>query len=135
MTRRGGGMRHKVDIGMSAEVLGSGVRQRNFRTWLAETNWAIVLICLGPAATYYAMVITLGFPSFFTQHPHGLTFNSMLLHLLQGQFDVDPRTIGDEGIVRNGLSYTYFGILPALLRGPFLPFASDFAGTDYTRLS
>src|SRR5205085_733985 len=109
MRRCGSAKRDKVDIGMPAEALGSGVRRRDVRTWLAETNWAIVALCLVPAAAYYAMVIALGFPSFFTQHPHGLTFNSMLLHLFQGQFDVDPRTIGDEGIVRNGLSYTYFG--------------------------
>src|SRR5205807_5515262 len=125
---------HRVTIGMSAEALGSGVRRRDLLARLAETNWAIVLLALVPAAGYYAVVITLGFPSFFTQHPHGLTFNSMLLHLLNGTFDVDPQTIGDEGIVRGGLSYTYFGILPALLRLPFLPFF-DFAGTDYTRLS
>ena len=131
-SRRG----RKLDIGMPVGAAGTSVRRREWARLtarLAETNWAIVLLCLIPAAAYYAMVITLGFPSFFTQHPHGLTFNSMLLHLLNGRFDVDPQTIGDEGIVRNGLSYTYFGILPALLRLPFLPF-DNFAGTDYTRL-
>lgn len=128
----------KVYIGVPAAASRKNVRRRDF--WapfgahLAERNWAIVLLALGPAAAYYAMLITLGFPSFFTLHPHGLTFNSMLLHLLSGRFDVDPQTIGDEGIVRDGLSYTYFGIVPALLRVPFLAFG-NFAGTDYTRLS
>src|SRR3979411_966481 len=98
MRRCGVAKRDKVAIGMSAEALGSGVRRRDLLARLAETNWAIVLLALVPAAGYYAMVITLGFPSFFTLHPHGLTFNSMLLHLLQGRFDVDPQTIGDEGI-------------------------------------
>jgi hypothetical protein len=119
---------------MPAAALGYVGRRRAWLGRLAATNWAIILCCLVPAGIYYAMLITLGFPSFFTAHPHGLTFNSMLLHLLNGTFDVDPQTIGDEGIVRNGMSYTYFGIVPALLRLPFLAFA-NFSGTDYTRLS
>jgi hypothetical protein len=48
-----------------------------------------------------------------------LTFNSMLAHLMQGRFDVDPQVVGDEeGFLRNGRVYPYFGIFPALLRLP-----------------
>jgi hypothetical protein len=47
-----------------------------------------------------------------------LTFNSMLDHLLRGQFDVDPRIIGDDGFLRNGRVYAYWGIWCALLRLP-----------------
>jgi len=47
-----------------------------------------------------------------------LTFNSMLEHLLHGQFDVDPRIIGDDGFLRNGRVYAYWGIWCALLRLP-----------------
>jgi hypothetical protein len=48
-----------------------------------------------------------------------LTFNSMLAHLMQGRFDVDPKIVGwEEGFLRNGLTYSYFGIWPALLRLP-----------------
>ena len=50
----------------------------------------------------------------------GFTFNSMLDHLLHGRFDVDPAVIGDEGFLRDGRTYTYFGIFPALLRLPLL---------------
>jgi hypothetical protein len=50
--------------------------------------------------------------------PQNLTFNSMLDHLLRGQFDVDPRTIGDEGFVRDGHVYSYFGIWCAVVRLP-----------------
>jgi hypothetical protein len=47
------------------------------------------------------------------------TFNSMLAHLMQGRFDVDPKIVGwEEGFLRNGLTYSYFGIWPALLRLP-----------------
>ncbi len=47
-----------------------------------------------------------------------LTFNSMLEHLLRGQFDVDPLIIGDDGYLRNGHVYAYWGIWCALLRLP-----------------
>src|SRR5260370_39451315 len=77
---------------------------------------------------------SLGYPGFFAPSPRGLTFNSMLLHLLNGSFDVDPPRIGDEGILRNGLTCAYFGIAPALLRLPLLVF-SGFMSTDYGRVS
>lgn len=47
-----------------------------------------------------------------------LTFNSMLEHLLHGRFDVDPSIIGDEGFLRDGRVYAYWGIWCALLRLP-----------------
>ena len=42
----------------------------------------------------------------------------MLAHLLHGEFFVDPNTIGDEGFLRNGHVYAYWGIWCALLRLP-----------------
>jgi hypothetical protein len=50
--------------------------------------------------------------------PLELTFNSMLEHLLHGQFDVDPKIVGLEGFLRNGHVYAYWGIWCALLRLP-----------------
>jgi hypothetical protein len=64
----------------------------------------------------------------------GLTFNSMLLHMLHGRFDVAPSSIGAEAFVRDGRSYAYFGIFPALLRLPLLPFL-DLRTTHVERLS
>ena len=84
-------------------------------------NWAVVLPSFALAVSYYAALLSLGSPRFLTPAPGGLTFNSMLLHMLNGSFDVDPETIGIDGVVRNGLTYTYFGIVPALLRLPLLP--------------
>jgi hypothetical protein len=47
------------------------------------------------------------------------TFNSMLAHLMHGQFDVDLQIVGwEEGFLRNGRTYSYFGIWPAFLRLP-----------------
>ena len=123
---------------MLAERLRSGATRRankhSAASALAGAHWIVLLLCLTPTTVYYTVLISLGFPSFFEKGPHGLTFNSMLLHLLHGSFDVDPEAIGDEGAVRNGLTYAYFGILPALLRLPFL-ISRDFANTDFTRLS
>jgi len=106
----------------------------------AMTPWTIVALCLVPAAACYAGLIwatsdgTDPGAGLFRPALLGLTFNSMLLHLLHGSFDVDPQAISLEGQVHNGLTYTYFGILPALLRLPLL-LMRDFATTDYTRLS
>jgi hypothetical protein len=50
----------------------------------------------------------------------GLTFNSMLEHLLRGEFDVDPAVVGAEGFRRDGRVYAYWGIFGAVLRLPLL---------------
>lgn len=82
----------------------------------------VILILL--AAIYYVFLAMDG--SFNLSKPpeqaaRGMTFNSMLEHLLHGEFDVDPAAVAFEGIVRDGKTYIYFGILPALLRLPLLP--------------
>ena len=61
----------------------------------------------------------------------GLIFNNMLEHLLRGQFDVDPQVIGIEAFIRDGRTYTYFGIFPALLRLPLVA-ASRLHDVDMT---
>ncbi len=52
----------------------------------------------------------------------GLVFNDMLLRLLHGDFSIDPDIIGVEAYVRNGNTYAYFGIVPALVRLVLMPF-------------
>jgi hypothetical protein len=99
-----------------------------------QTGGAVLFLLL-PAICYYALLLTeVGGNSLFAPVVYGLNFNSMLLHLLQGRFDVEPAAIGYEGYLRNGAVYSYFGIFPALLRAPLLPLP-DFAATDFTRLS
>ncbi len=101
----------------------------------AEKTGGGALCLLVPAIGFYAVLLTMaGSTGLFAPVTYGLDFNSMLLHLLRGRFDVDPAAIGYEGYLRDGAVYSYFGILPALLRAPFL-LLPDFASTDFTRLS
>src|ERR1051326_6649955 len=101
----------------------------------ADNPTALGLCFLVPAILYYGFLITMvGSTALFAPVPYGLTFNSMLTHLLEGRFDVDPSAIGPEGYARDGAVYAYFGIFPALFRALFLPLPK-FATTDFTRLS
>jgi hypothetical protein len=101
----------------------------------AAAGPAALFFLLPLAVFYYAFLLTAaGSIALFAPLPHGLTFNSMLLHLLEGRFDVDPTVIGHEGYLRDGRVYAYFGILPALLRAPLLVLP-DFATTELTRVS
>lgn len=76
------------------------------------------LIVLAAAALVYAWLLTHGSLDFFGAEPFGLTFNSMLAHMLDGQWSVDPAAIGFEAFLRDGESYAYFGPFPAMLRLP-----------------
>ena len=91
----------------------------------------VILILI--AAIYYLLLAMDGSLNFSKPIERGMTFNSMLEHLLHGEFDVDPAVVTSEGQVRDGKTYTYFGIIPALLRLPLLP-AGALARLDVTRL-
>src|SRR5882672_973697 len=113
---------------------GNQVIQPGYLLLAAGPPWRAALLCVLPASLYYAALLASGSLNFFDPVPHGLTFNSMLAHMLQGSFDVDPDTIRDEGFLRDGRVYAYFGIFPALLRLPFL-LLPNFAAAELTRLS
>lgn len=104
-----------------------------WRAKVRENSWTATALCLLIFAYYYAFLLSAGEGNFFSPLPYGLTFNSMLSHLLDGRFDVDPAAIGNEGFLRDGATYAYFGVFPALIRIPFLETA-NFATTDFTRL-
>src|SRR5258708_26749880 len=113
---------------MAAEDLSVPLRRRG------EAAGGTLLLWVLPAALYYAFLLCAGTSGLFSPAEHGMVFNSMLLHLLQGRFDVDPAAVGDEGYLRDGAVYAYFGIFPALFRAFFL-WLPDFAQTDLTRTS
>jgi hypothetical protein len=84
---------------------------------------------------WYTFCITDGtFHVFRVSGNYGFVFNSMLRHLTRGQFDVDPAAAGFEGFARDGRTFSYFGILLALLRLPLLPLGA-LETTDITRIS
>jgi hypothetical protein len=102
--------------------------------WRVGAGQNALLLWLIPAALYYVFLLTAGAPGLFGPVQHGLTFNSMLVHLLHGRFDVDPAAIGDEGYLRGGAVYAYFGVFPALFRVLFL-WLPNFAAIDFTRVA
>ena len=63
-----------------------------------------------------------------------LTFNSMLEHLLRGEFDVDPSIVGSEGFRRDGRVFAYWGIFCAVIRWP-LTLCPGGLAFDVTRFS
>jgi hypothetical protein len=63
-----------------------------------------------------------------------LTFNSMLEHLLRGEFNVDPSIVGEEGFHRDGRVFVYWGIFCAVIRWPLTLFPGGLA-LDVTRFS
>jgi len=94
----------------------------------------LLLLLLPCIAVYYALPLAMHLDELLLPAIRGFTFNSMLDHLLHGRFDVDPAVIGDEGFVRGGRTYTYFGIFPALLRLPLL-WSGRLGSADITWLS
>src|SRR6266700_2198640 len=91
---------------------------------------------------YYAAIITNGDfilwapairPGDSGQSALGFVFNSTLLHLLRGDFTIDSDAIGFEALIRNGKAYTYWGVMPAVLRLPLVSFV-DLARIDVTPL-
>jgi hypothetical protein len=92
----------------------------------------VVLVAL--MVVYYGAVLTNFTYDFFHPTEFGLTFNSMLQHLLHGRFDVDPQAVGKEGFARGGRVYAYWGIFCALIRAPLLAIRGGLA-SDVTTLS
>lgn len=83
-------------------------------------SWLPIAL-LAMAVLYYFHIVTMG-GTFLAPSMHGMIFNSMALNLLQGRFDVDAAAVGGEAFIRDGRTYAYFGIIPALLRWPLVPF-------------
>lgn len=94
------------------------------RIWLA-----LVLVPL-----YELILVSRGGTALFQEVSLGHVFNAMALNLLELRFDIDPAVIENEAFFRDGRTYTYFGIFPALLRLPLVPFL-DIATLPLSRLS
>jgi hypothetical protein len=108
---------------------GRGVRGEGH---LPPSAWLLLLAFV--ALYQWLLLSNFDFRLFAPESLDG-TFNSILLHLLHGSAEIAPSAIGFESFTRNGHTYAYFGIVPALLRLPALPFASDPAHMHLSRLS
>lgn len=98
---------------------------------IAGGSYLVLGICL---LWYWLGLVELQWPVLYRGDGIGLTFNSMMDHMLHGRFDVDPATVQREGFLRDGRVYAYWGVFPALLRLPLMPF-HDGLHWDVTRLS
>jgi hypothetical protein len=104
--------------------------RRDWRTFVTLLYGILIFV----AAVYYLFLVmdgSLNLLKLPETAARGMVFNSMLEHMLHGEFDVDPSAIAFEGSLRDGKTYTYFGILPALLRLPLLAI-SGLAWLDVT---
>lgn len=84
---------------------------------VSRSRWRAVWGGIGLLSLLNVFVATHGTFSFDRNQllPH--IFPAMWRSLAQGRFDIDPAAVGDEAFHRNGLTYSYYGIFPALLRG------------------
>jgi hypothetical protein len=65
----------------------------------------------------YFYILSNGFTAFFDKNLHGLVYNDMFYRMLDFKFDVSPLLIDNEAFVKDGKSYAYFSVFPAVLRG------------------
>lgn len=92
------------------------------------------LMLLAALSAYYLLLLGNGSLSVFVPEAFGRVYGSMLQNLLQGEFTVARTAIGSEAFIRDGKTYAYFGVFPALLRLPTLAFV-DLRQTELARLS
>ncbi len=85
-------------------------------------------------AVYYLFLLSNGTFELFAPELLGRVFDNMLVHLLHGDFTVDRSVIDFEGFTRDGKTYTYFGVVPALLRLVAMPF-TNVATAELARVS
>ncbi len=85
-------------------------------------------------ALYDLLLLSNGSFQLFAPERLDGAFNSMLLNLLHGDFTVAPDAIGYESFTRDGHTYAYFGVFPAVVRLLAMPF-TDIAQAHLARLS
>lgn len=82
------------------------------------------------ALVVFAALVSGGRPSGLLEHgPYTSDFyDAQARSLLDGRLDVDRSLAGIEGFERDGRTYLYFGLVPALLRVPVVALTSDYDG-------
>ena len=98
------------------------------------SHWLSFAVFLTVIAIYYLFLLSNGTFQLFGPEMLDKAFDNMLVHLLRGEFTVDREAIGYEAFTRDGKTYAYFGIFPAVLRLFAIPF-TDVAQAQLARLS
>jgi hypothetical protein len=98
-----------------------------------SSNWYFSPL-LAIIAAYYLLLLSNGTFQLFAPEMLDRAFDNMLLHLLHGEFTIDREAIDFEAFTRDGKTYAYFGVFPALLRLVAMPF-TDIAQAELARLS
>jgi hypothetical protein len=70
---------------------------------------------LTSVAIYYLFLLSNGTFQHFAPEMLDKAFDNMLVHLLRGEFTVDREAICYEAFTRDGKTYAYFEIFPAVL--------------------
>jgi hypothetical protein len=98
------------------------------------SHWLSFAVLFTIIAIYYLFLLSNGTFQLFGPEMLDKAFDNMLVHLLRGEFTVDRDAIGYEAFTRDGKTYAYFGIFPAVLRLFAIPF-TDVAQAQLARLS
>jgi hypothetical protein len=101
------------------------------------TSWRTMTVSVSVCVFIFLYYWALFSDGKFAIAPHarlGFMYNSMIDHMSQGRFDVDPATVEWEGFTRDHHTYAYFGVMPALSRLPLLVFPR-LRTVDFTLLS
>jgi hypothetical protein len=98
------------------------------------SRWSSFPVLLAIVTVYYLFLLSNGTFQLFAPELLDKAFNNMLVHLLRGEFTVDREAIDFEAFTRDGKTYAYFGIFPAVVRLFANPF-TDLARAHLARLS
>jgi hypothetical protein len=98
-----------------------------------SSHWYFAAL-IAAVSIYYLFLLSNGTFQLFAPEMLDKVFDSMLAHLLRGEFTVDRDAIDFEAFTREGKTYAYFGVFPALLRLWGLPFV-DIARAHLARFS
>jgi hypothetical protein len=85
-------------------------------------NIVIATALTAISCVYYLALLTDGDWNVFGAELRGLVFNDMLAHLLRGEVTASPAIVDREAFLSNGRIVVYWGIFPAFLRLPLVPF-------------
>src|SRR5690349_14117311 len=96
----------------SAAVFDAAVSGSRCEGLMIITAWAITGLC----CVYYLFLITNGDFNLVAREHYTAIFDRMAWNLLHWRFTIEPEIVQDEAFLWKGQTYSYFGMLPAILR-------------------